>query len=205
MKRTLLILILACLLINCKQRNSTAYNKSARDSVNVIKRAKIEDSTLIHSREVTYWINNNFKSSGNKRFTLKDFSSNDSLPVEVFVADSVFLDNYRSVLRWSPDSAYILDVGSYGSVLVRDATGNYRLEAGEPDTEVALLDLQNKARKRLLMAGPSSTIVDGKWINNDVLLITGTFNKNGSGDRDTLLWLINVKENFLSLYKVETK
>jgi hypothetical protein len=205
MKRILFILILGCFLVNCKQHNNAAYDKSARDSVNVIKRAKIEDSTLIHSREVTYWINNNFKSSGNKRFTLKDFSSNDSLPVEVFVADSVFLDNYRSVLRWSPDSAYILDVGSYGSVLVRDATGNYGLEAGEPDTEVALLDLQNKTRKRLLMAGPSSTIVDGKWINNDVLLITGTFNKNGSGDRDTLLWLINVKENFLSLYKVETK
>jgi hypothetical protein len=205
MKRALFILIAVCFFVSCKQRNNNADDKSAIDSSRVTINLRTEDSTVIHTKAVTDWINDNYKSLGSKQFTLEDFSSNDSVLTEAFAPNSDFFKNYRSVLRWSPDSAFILDIGSYGSVLVKDVNGNYKVEAGEPDTEVALLDLKNKARKRLLMAGPSSTIVDGKWINNNVLLVTGTFDKTGSGDRDTLMWLINVKENFFSLYNIKTK
>jgi hypothetical protein len=205
MKTVLFILIGVFFFVSCKQRNNNADDKRPTDSLTVTNNARTEDSTVIHTKAVTDWINDNYKSLGSKQFTLEDFSSNDSVLTEAFAPNSDFFKNYRSVLRWSPDSAFILDIGSYGSVLVKDVNGNYKVEAGEPDTEVALLDLKNKARKRLLMAGPSSTIVDGKWINNNVLLVTGTFDKTGSGDRDTLMWLINVKENFFSLYNIKTK
>jgi hypothetical protein len=205
MKRILFILMGACFLINCKQRNNNAGDKRAAHSVRADSDARTEDSILIHTKAVTDWINNNFRPSVNKQFTLESFSSLDSLPTEPFAADSHFFKNYRSVLRWSPDSVYILDMGSYGSVLLKDTNGDYKVEPGEPDTEVGLLDLRNKVRKRLLMAGPASTIADGKWINNNVLLVTGTFDKTGSGDRDTLMWLINVKEKFFNLYNVKTK
>jgi hypothetical protein len=198
------ILIIAIFVsISCKQHDTK--EKSTADFATAASNAAREDSLLIHAKEVTVWINNSFNSTSNKEFILEDFSQNDSLLTEKFTADSSFVKNYRSILRWSPDSAFILDIGSYGSVLVKDANGDYNVEAGEPDTEVALIDLSKKERKRLLMAGPSSNITDGKWVNNNVLLVTGTFNKTGNGDRDTLVWLINVKENVFSLYNIKSK
>jgi len=159
----------------------------------------------MHKKQISSWLDSTFETNVSRKFVLEDFSTNDSLLSETSPVNETFTNNYASVLRWSPDSLNILDLGSYGSVLVKNKAGSYTVEAGEPDTEVALLDLTKNVRRRLLMVGPSSTITNGKWLNNDELVVTGTFNKTGNGENDTLMWMINIKDNSFRLYNVTGK
>jgi hypothetical protein len=54
-----------------------------------------------------------------------------------------------------------------------------------------------------MFVGPSSQILDAKWINKHEAVIIGTFDKTGAGNLDTLLWMIDVKDKYFRLYNVK--
>jgi hypothetical protein len=126
------------------------------------------------------------------------------LPTEAFIADKLFLTGYESVLKWSADSIHVLDVGSYGKVPVEDEKGDHHLEAGEPDTELALLNIKRNERTRLMFVGPSSNIINGRWLNSSELLVLGTF-LTEPGRPDTLVWIIDINEKLFRLYNLKTQ
>jgi hypothetical protein len=173
------------------------------DSLRVAKDVFIKDSITIINENVFDWISKQLGKTPTElnNIALEEYYKNDSLPAESFEPGKEFFTNYASVLRWSPDSNYVLDIGSYGSVLIKDENGTTKVEAGEPDTEIALIEPAKKQKKSLFFAGPSSTIFNARWVSKDDALILGSFDESGNGYPDTLFWMVNVKDNFYRMYK----
>lgn len=83
------------------------------------------------------------------------------------------LKSYAPYFIYNADSSYAVDLYSYNILFVK-RNGKTVAEAGGPDTEVGLIDLKNKTRKRIYFGGASSAVMDAKWINNtQFLLLTG--------------------------------
>ena len=149
---TLLLAIASC------RNNSKAPDAPTNDSAAYARSLKAEDSALLQSSSVAAWIAQRLQQKSFKwnKLRLDQYYKNDSLAADELFAEEEFYKNYRSVLRWSPDSSYILDIGSYGSVLVKDDKGNMQVEAGEPDSEVSLLQPSTNQKISLFFVGPSS-------------------------------------------------
>lgn len=82
-------------------------------------------------------------------------------------------NSYSPLFIYNADSSYAIDLYSYNVVLHKRNGKTVANHAG-PDTEVAVIDLKNKTRKRIYFGGSSSAVLDAKWINNDELfLLTG--------------------------------
>ncbi len=197
-----LIYFLLLIVFSSCNNNRKNENQGADSSAHHFTK---DDSSSIFSATITDWLNENLKTSAtNRKITLEERWNDDSLQTEPFAPEPSFYKNYHSVLHWSADSAYVLDIGSYGMLAVTDNTGNIQLEAGEPDTEIAIIDAKNNKRTRLMYVGPSSTIINGRWLNNTDALVLGTF-LNDNRKTDTLLWFINVKDNLFRLYNLKSQ
>mgnify|MGYP003576390971 CR=1 FL=1 len=87
-------------------------------------------------------------------------------------------EEFRPYFVYSPDSSQVVDMVSYGNFLHKGKNGKVVLEAGEPDTEVAIVDVQTKKRERILFTGPSTIVKEAVWINDHTVLIAGgTYNE----------------------------
>jgi len=161
-----------------------------------------EDSASIFSNAVTTWIDSNLHTSSSI-LTHEERWQDDSVHAEPYQVPEGFVKNYSPLLRWSPDSTLILDFGSHGSLIVPNKKGHPHLEKGEPETEIALVDMEHNQRTRLLYVGPSAKILDGLWLDNSELMILGTFKSDG-GVTDTLSWKIDLQENLFILYNVKS-
>lgn len=204
---TCMMLFVLFFLASCKGNSKEASKKNipADDSLQTVSSIASEDSIMIFSNAEN-WINKSIQKNSIdwNKFHLTAFWSDDSLQSKPFTPETDFYKDYAQVLRWSPDSAYILDIGSYGSVKIKDnKTGNTKIEGGEPDTEVSLINPKTKTRTRLLFFGPSTVISDARWLNASQVAILGEYDENGDHQPDTLLWLINTKENFFRTYRWE--
>jgi hypothetical protein len=201
------VIIFALSIASCSgnEKEEQKENTVSDDSVQTIKSIASEDSMMIFNNSAENWISKSIQKNNLdwNRFSLDEFWSDDSLQKKTFEPDKEFYKDYAQVLRWSPDSNYILDFGSYGSVQVKDKAGNTHIENGEPDTEVSILYPKEKHKTRLLFFGPSTTIVDGRWLDSSQVAVLGLYDKNGDHQSDTLLWIINAKENFFRKYKLK--
>jgi hypothetical protein len=180
---------------------ASCKNEEARNFPNKAAFAT-PDSASIFSGAVTTWINLNLKTA-TCTLTMEERWQDDSVRQEPYSLPENFIKLYTPLLRWSPDSSQILDLGSYEAKLKNDKTGLVIEEAG-PDTEVAVLYPHQNQRTRLLNVGPSATIVDGKWLNNTELMVLGTFTSD-EGITDTLAWKIDLQEKLFTLYNVKAK
>jgi hypothetical protein len=196
MKKGLQLLIIV-VLFSCHNRSSDKIKED-------IEPISDSDTASIFSNTVSSWLNENLKSTLSFKLSLEDRWTDDSLHAKPFTVTKTFLHDYSSVLRWSPDSSYILDIGSYGSVPTKNEKGETYLEGGEPDTEIALINPEKNQRIQYLYVGPSGEIINGKWLNNSEAIILGTF-KNNPEQTDTLLWLVDVKQNLFRLYNLKTE
>ena len=161
------IVLISIVIISCNNAKKEPV-VNAPDTLNA-ETIRIEDSLKILSTNTDNWIINQLQQDrfNWQQLQLSEHYKNDSNEVLLFDPQPEFYKNYSSVLRWSPDSSYILDIGSYGSVLVKDDKGNMQVEAGEPDSEIALLQPSTNKKWSLFFVGPSSNIIDGKWVDNN--------------------------------------
>lgn len=188
-------------IISCTCNKQTPSHE-VRDTVQTEVSTKREDSIAIFNNNVDSWLENKLQKRVDwNKLRQEEMWRDDSVKTEVYMPDDNFYKDYSSVLRWSPDSSYVLDIGSYGSVLVEDDEGNLRVEAGEPDTEISLLNPKQNQRTVLFFVGPSSSIFDATWIDKSIALVLGSFDEQNKGQPDTLFWLINVKTNLYRMYK----
>jgi len=199
------VIIFAFSIASCSgnEKEQQKENTVADDSVQTVRSITMEDSMMIFDNKAANWISETIQKNSIdwNRFHLEEFWSDDSLMKKSFEPEKEFYKDYAQVLRWSPDSSYVLDLGSYGSVKVKDKSGNTRIESGEPDTEVSMLYPKEKHKTRLLFFGPSTTIVDGRWLDSSQVAVLGLYDENGDHQSDTLMWIINAKENFFRRYK----
>ena len=196
-----------CTIASCSGNNKEEQKENivVDDSTQTAVSIASEDSMMIFNNKAEGWISASIKRPGIdwNHFHLEEFWSDDSLQANPFVPEKDFYKDYTQVLRWSPDSSYILDFGSYGSVKVKDASGNTRIEGGEPDTEVSMIYPKERNKTRLLFFGPGTTIVDGRWLDSSQVAVLGVYDERGNNRPDTLMWIINAKDKFFRKYKWE--
>jgi hypothetical protein len=146
------------------------------------------------------------QSTKNPQVRLKDFSYadnwvDDSLMITKQNIDREFLKAYESVLVYSPDEKKVLDLGSYGSVISKSKNGKTRIQQGEPDVEVAVIDLPAKKRRRIFFSGPGSLIEKGFWMNDSTVVLAGKSHEQNA--EIPMLWMIilNDTTNYITRYE----
>ncbi|AYD46181.1 hypothetical protein [Arachidicoccus soli] len=181
--------------------DSTTIN--TEDSVQMIHDFSLEDSANIFKINSQQWLGSILKNN-TANWTNFHFKSQREIDAQTkpapFTPPKDFYKNYQSVLRWSSDSSFIIDFGSYGSMTVKDANGNNHLEGSDPDTKVALINVAKQQQSQILFAGPSTKILDVKWLSNsEALMLFSEEGENNSSD--TLLWLIDIPRNLIRQYQ----
>jgi len=199
------IVALMCI-ASCNNKKDKEANEElpAMDSTQTAASIETEDSTMIFNNpgDLNNQTVNNVRSNWN-RLKLKEFWYEDSLQQKPYEANAEFYNDYDSLLKWSKDSSYILDIGTYSMMSIKDKNGKKHLESGEADSEIALLDPKNKMRTRLLFFGPGTTIEGAQWIDSNQVAILGTFDENADNKADTTLWIINAKDKFFKKYELK--
>jgi hypothetical protein len=185
------------------EQQAKKENTVEDDSLQTVKSIVSEDSVIVFRNNANNWIGESIQKTGLdwNRFHLTEFWSDDSLKEKSFEPSEEFYKDYEEVLKWSPDSTYVLDIGSYGSVKVKDENGKIHIKSGEPDTEVSMIYPKTKSKTRLLFFGPGTVIVDGRWLNDSQVAVLGMYDEKGNHHPDTLLWIINAKDKFFRKYK----
>jgi hypothetical protein len=125
----------------------------------------------------------------------------DTLVVTKQNLDHDFLKQYRSVLVYSPDEKKVIDMGSYGTVTGKTTNGQMSVRGGEPDTEIAVIDLDSKKRRRIFFSGPGNLIDKGFWMNDSTVLLAGKSHLQNA--EIPMLWMINLKNNSNEITRYE--
>lgn len=84
--------------------------------------------------------------------------------------------------------------------LIIENQGRKRLAAGEPDTELALIDFKSNTRQRILFIGPSYSIFDARWLS-DTSIIAGGGELVGAEKLVPIIWSIDLSKKTVSLYR----
>lgn len=125
----------------------------------------------------------------------------DSLLTASFSPDKTFYADYGKLIKYSPDSSMFVDLDSYNMDITRDSKG--RLVGTElgPDSEVSLVNLKNKQKKRLVFLGPGGSIEDALWLDKENLVLMGVQEHNDSS-KVAAVWKIHVPTNTFYLYEL---
>lgn len=121
-----------------------------------------------------------------------------------FQADASFYKDYASVLRWSPDSSYLLDFGSYGNIPVKGKEGRSSLEGGEPDTKIMIAIPGEHKQWLVMFAGPGTSILDAKWKNDHQFMLLYAFQQEHN-EADTTLIMGDMKTRSLHWYELNNQ
>lgn len=199
------ILLLSIFSCNNNQNEQEENVEPVLDSFQAAQSIADEDSVLIFENNADKWLDLSLKSNTTnwKKFRLKEFWYQDSLKKENFTPAEGFYKDFAPLLKWSADSTYVLDIGTYSKVLVQDKNGVKRIEDGEIDTKAMLIFPKENAATQLIFLGSAGNFIDGKWLDSTTFSILGTFDEKGNQKPDTLLWVIDAKDKFFRKYKLE--
>ena len=86
---------------------------------------------------------------------------------------------YLPYLIYNSNDSLAIDFVSYNFVFGKKG-GKTVLQTGGPDSEIAIIDLRNKTRKRIFFTGASGTILDARWEDeNTIVFVTATEGPDG--------------------------
>lgn len=202
-----LLFLLLCLLVTSCSNNQKEKESVQEDSVIMVEDIAQEDSILFFENKADEWLdlslNNNNNMGAWQKFKLQEFWYEDSIQELPFEPAPGFYKDYAPLLKWSPDSSYVLDIGTYGKVLVKDKKGNITIQDGEVDTKASLVFTKKGTVAEIIFLGAGGNIIDGRWIDSTQFSMLGTFDIKGDQTPDTILWVIDAKEKFFRKYKWE--
>src|SRR3954468_20629727 len=104
--------------------------------------------------------------------------------------DRDFLKSYESVLVYSPNHQKVIDMGTYGTVINKNKNEQNQLQSGEPDTEIAVVDLPSKQRRRIFFSGPGTNIEKGFWMNDSTVILAGKAHEENV--EIPMIWLVTL-------------
>lgn len=135
------------------------------------------------------------------KFRMVTSSHEDSLVTSPFQPDTAYYRMYGRLLRYSPDSSMFIDLDSYNVDFQKNRKGEiYPIEHG-PDTEVSLVDLENKRRTRLVFLGPGNGVEDGGWIDSNSVVLVGYHEKDTSKLKKAVIWRYHVPTKTFHVYE----
>jgi hypothetical protein len=198
---TFLIVTIHSCTCNSKQKNKKNNKAEAivEDSLQTTEQIMLEDSVLIFKNNMLLQ-QYHFSPQLWKNMKLISYWYEDSLKQTSFQPEKNFYTKYAPVLRWSPDSNYILDFGSYNSMVITDKNGKTHLENGEADTEVSFIEPKKKSKKQIFFFGPSAYIQNAQWISKEDVAIWGIMDDDGNTKPDTVVWIINAPQQIFRKY-----
>jgi len=137
--------------------------------------------TVLSANAVRYFEDNGFSSfakSRNPKFSWNSFHlvnvwKEDTMLTTPFDANEKYFRSYGQFIKYSSDSTMFIDLDSYNIAITRMPDGSYVGEELGPDTEVSLVDLQDKLKKRLIFLGPGGDIEDGGWLDSQTIVLAG--------------------------------
>ena len=130
-----------------------------------------------------------------ENFRYADNWVEDSLVVTAANLTPDFYRTYKPVLVYSPDSSKVLDLGSYGAMLSKNAEGKTTMVQGEPDSEIAVLDRLSRKRRRIFFFGPGSTVEHGFWLNDSTVLLAGKTEDSATNAPKPIIWTVKLDRN----------
>ena len=136
-----------------------------------------------------------------KDFKYADNWVEDSLVIRKQNLDRDFLKSYEAVLVYSPDQQRVIDMGSYGTVINRNKKGESAISSGEPDVEIAVIDVPSKQRRRIFFSGPGTNVEKGFWMNDSTVLLAGKSHEQNA--EIPMLWLITLSKNSNEITRYE--
>lgn len=182
--------------------SANGYTLPQDDSLQLIHDIDSADYASVFKNKTNTWLGGVLGNTQTTwaNFKLIDYWRDDSLKQSAFKPAKKFYTDYAAYLKWSPDSSYIFDMGSYGVTVVKDKSGNTSVESGDIDNEAALLQPSSGIKTRLLFFGPSGRPVNAHWLDSSQVVLVGLMDTSGNHHPDTLMWLIDVKEKFFRKY-----
>lgn len=187
--------------VGVKDKLSPAQRHIA-DSLQLANNIDSADYRLLFKNKTNAWLSkilvSNHSTWGD--FRLLEYYT-DTHQVYADTPVNKFLTGYAMFLKWSPDSAYILDYGSFGITMSRNKTGKLYVESGDVDLQVSVLNYKEKTSKRLLIFAPGSYPLYARWMDSSQVALVSLIGTTEHRHPDTLLWMFNAKNNLLRKYK----
>jgi hypothetical protein len=134
------------------------------------------------------------------KFRMVNTWKEDTVMSQPFTVNAAYLKGQANLLKYSPDSAYLLDLDSY-AVEVKASRQKEPVKMRGPDTEVSLIDLENKNKIRLLFMGPAGSVEEGGWMGNDNVLLLGMEERSNDGNRVPVIWKYHIPTKTFYLYE----
>lgn len=125
----------------------------------------------------------------------------DSMIISEFSTTNKFLDTYKELLRFSPDSLYYIDMGSYNVEVETDANGKKIYQDLGPDTEISLVSMNDNKKRRLLFLGPGSIVEDAGWMDKETLLIAGRQLRPDGNSAYNVIWKYHLPTHTFFMYE----
>jgi hypothetical protein len=135
------------------------------------------------------------------KFRLVNVWKEDSMIVAPFKLDESFLRNYGSLIRYSPDSSMFIDLDSYNIDISRNSKGQLVGKEIGPDSEVSLVDLNTKERRRLVFLGPDGSIDEGGWLDKETIVLAG-MQDNADAGKTAVIWKYHIPTNTFFMYEL---
>jgi hypothetical protein len=135
------------------------------------------------------------------KFRMVTSSQDDPLLVSKFQPDSSYYERYGWMLRYSPDSSMFIDLDSYNIEFQKNRKGQLIAFENGPDTEVSLVNLENKEKTRLVFLGPGNGVEDAGWIDNNNAILVGYHEKDTTKSKKTVIWRYHVPTKTFHVYE----
>lgn len=209
MKRTFLYLsVVTALLIAACQSSDNKKQPAVTDND--------EDSVIVVGEDTAFSVETidtfntlAFSSFAKKRAPDFDWSKfrmtgswkADSLRTTSFKPSAGFFAAYGKLIKYSPDSAFFIDLDSYSLEVKKNATGRWRGTDLGTDTEISLVNPATQTKERLLFFGPGSSVDDAYWLDKNNLVLIGVQDNGDSTGKAAALWKYNVPEKTFYLYE----
>ncbi len=134
------------------------------------------------------------------RFRMVNTWKEDTAMSQPFTISASYLKGQGNLLKFSPDSSYLLDLDSY-AIELNATKKSEPVKMRGPDTEVSLIDIENKNKIRLLFMGPAGSIEEGGWMDNDNIVLLGMEERSNDGKRIPVIWKYHVPTKTFYLYE----
>jgi hypothetical protein len=199
--RTLFYILIALFFSSCIFKNEPNDNKietKSEKEIVVLNSIKIDTvNILVYFNDIKKWL----KYYDQYSIELKNFEFlvQEKLPDINQTVDSINLmtDIYYPFYKFSNDRNKILDLISYNLLLEKNEQNELESYGHNVDSEVSILDLQNKLWKRILFVGPFYIIEDGFWINNDQFIIVGQYYESEVRKYKPIIWFVDLEKNII--------
>lgn len=136
-----------------------------------------------------------------EKFRMVTSSQDDSLIVSSFQPDKSYYQQYGSFLKYSPDSSMFVDLDSYNIEIQKNIKGqSIPIEKG-PDTEVSLVNLEDRQKTRLVFLGPGNGVEDAGWIDEHNAVLIGYHEIDTTKMKNAVIWRYHVPTKTFHVYE----